>query len=76
MLIVTQNQWEQWPQWQEGLTAETLADLFAVGFHPKGAVAWWPFDGPISNKLGHIVEGILAFFQDAILSDCTSAATG
>lgn len=63
LLLVSGNLSRAWQDLQAFLTTQNMADAFPVGFHPRGAVAWWPFvsQGPLL-WLGKLVEGIMCFF--------------
>jgi len=61
-LWVTQNRHADWPQLSQWLEDHNITDLFAVGFHPKGAIAWWPFDSSLLVWLGYLLDCIAPFF--------------
>ena len=43
---VTCNIYQHWTAWQTHLEAENISQLFPMGFHPRGAISWWPWLSP------------------------------
>ncbi len=61
-LLYTRNLHQQWSAWQTFLDKADLVQLFPTGFHPTGAVAWWPFLHPWCASLGLVIEFLMTFF--------------
>lgn len=62
LLVITQNLFEQWATWQAFLEEEHIVDPFPVGFHPQGAIAWWPLMSSAWRWPGVVLDAVAPFF--------------
>lgn len=62
LLMVTQNLQPRWDTLQKTLEAQDITQLYPVGFHPQGAVAWWPASAPWLLGPGKLLDVLAAFF--------------
>lgn len=62
LILVSRNLAQSWPQWTKALDDMDMAQIFPVGFHPQGAVAWWPLQTPWLLWLGKLIDNLAAFF--------------
>lgn len=61
-LWLTTNRSSEWSQWETFLESHDITQLFPVGFHPKGAVSWWPFEQGVFNTIGQVADILASFF--------------
>lgn len=62
-VLITENQFAYWQKesWQVRLESWGLNQLFYAGFHPQGAVSWWPIGPSWWAVIGIIIENLAVF---------------
>jgi hypothetical protein len=61
LLLVSENMSTQWKNWESFLEGQSISQTYPVGFHPNGAVAWWPTYTVLLDWLGIIIDSLVAF---------------
>lgn len=62
LVVVSANQHAHWETWQAFLDDLGFTLHYPVGFHPQGAVAWWPWEASWLLWLGKLVDMLVPFF--------------
>lgn len=61
-LLASRNLKAQWSGLKDFFLDEGLLDLYRVGFHPKGAIAWWPMGMSWLLPFGKLIDALSMFF--------------